>query len=35
MGRNGKMAIAQKYNWAVDEQRLFQALDLSVEGRKR
>jgi len=35
MGRNGKVAIAQKYNWAVDELRLFQALDRVVKGRNR
>ncbi len=35
MGRNGKAAIAERYNWAVDELRLFQALDQVAKGRKR
>lgn len=35
MGRSGKAAIAERYNWAVDELRLFQALDQVVKGRKR
>ena len=30
MGRRGKDAVARKYNWAVDEQRLFQALEIVV-----
>ena len=35
MGRNGKGAVATKYNWAVDEERLLKALDLAVAERKR
>jgi len=35
MGRNGKAAITERYNWAVDELRLFQALDQVAKGRKR
>jgi glycosyltransferase involved in cell wall biosynthesis len=35
MGRNGREAVATKYNWAVDEERLLKALDLVVAGRKR
>lgn len=34
MGHNGREAVAKKYNWAVDEERLFRALDLAVAGRK-
>jgi len=35
MGQCGKDAVAKKYNWAVDEERLFQALEATVEGRER
>ena len=35
MGRNGKEAVATKYNWAVDEERLLKAVDLAVAGRKQ
>jgi glycosyltransferase involved in cell wall biosynthesis len=35
MGRNGREAVATKYNWAVDEERLLKALDLAVAGRRR
>jgi glycosyltransferase involved in cell wall biosynthesis len=35
MGRNGREAVATKYNWAVDEERLLKALDLAVAGRKQ
>lgn len=31
MGRRGRDAVARKYNWAVDEQRLYQALESVVE----
>jgi glycosyltransferase involved in cell wall biosynthesis len=34
MGRRGRDAVARKYNWAVDEQRLYQALE-SVVSRGR
>ena len=34
MGRNGREAVATKYNWAVDEERLLKALDLAVAGGK-
>lgn len=34
MGRRGRDAVARKYNWAVDEQRLYQALE-TVVGRGR
>lgn len=35
MGRNGKEAVATKYNWAVDEERLLKAVDLAVADRKQ
>jgi glycosyltransferase involved in cell wall biosynthesis len=35
MGRNGRQAVATKYNWAVDEERLLKALDLAVASRKQ
>ncbi|THJ19440.1 MAG: glycosyltransferase family 4 protein [Nitrospira sp. CG24E] len=35
MGRNGREAVATKYNWTVDEERLLKALDLAMAGRKR
>jgi glycosyltransferase involved in cell wall biosynthesis len=31
MGRRGRDAVAKKYNWAVDEQRLYQALETVVD----
>lgn len=31
MGRRGRDAIARKYNWSVDEQRLYLALESAVE----
>lgn len=34
MGRRGRDAVARKYNWAVDEQRLYLALE-TVVGRGR
>lgn len=35
MGRRGRDAVARKYNWAVDEERLLQALEETVARRKR
>jgi glycosyltransferase involved in cell wall biosynthesis len=32
MGQRGRDAIARKYNWAIDEQRLYQALETVVSG---
>ena len=35
MGGRGRDAVVRRYNWAVDEERLFQALEATVAGRKR
>lgn len=35
MGRHGKDAVSRTYNWAVDEKRLFQALEAAVQRRER
>ena len=33
MGRHGRDAVARKYNWAVDEQRLFRAVEMTAGKR--
>jgi glycosyltransferase involved in cell wall biosynthesis len=33
MGQRGRDAIARKYNWAIDEQRLCNALEAVVVGK--
>jgi glycosyltransferase involved in cell wall biosynthesis len=35
MGQRGKEAVANKYNWTVDEKRLFWALEETFEKRKK
>ncbi len=35
MGQHGKDAVTEKYNWAVDEQRLFWALEETVGSRTK
>lgn len=35
MGRCGRDSVAKRYNWEVDEERLFRALDVAAKSRKQ